>query len=273
MQMNFSHVAFVDLEMFGIYNPPPQVLRPTLQALGLSALAQPSLCDFEIICEDGGVLGCSRRILEERWPWFKRQIEGYHDPRSQLASENGAARSEEVPPSDIYFAVSYRPNSFPKSPPRHLTLPYPSNVVQALLEYLYTLSLTTPNQLSLPVLQQLLLFSTLDETLPRLRALVVHALHEALREDCAVASKIHASATLAGCLALQIRCLKIMKAVRSTFSFSYVELIWQRAGNERTRGSISPLIAELWSTPAFSCVLICSASTRLTPWFLNDYSS
>lgn len=81
--------------------------------------------------------------------------------------------------------------------------------MQGFLQYLYTLTLCTPLQLSLPVLSALLVFARTYED-PNLRALVVHALHEALSSGQWTAASVYEAATLGGCTALQVRSLRIM---------------------------------------------------------------
>ncbi|EEB92154.1 hypothetical protein MPER_09380, partial [Moniliophthora perniciosa FA553] len=71
--LSWDHVAVVDLEAFGIYQPPPLKLSLEMQELGLAALEENVLTDFEIICDDGRKISCSRKMLEDRWPWFKEQ--------------------------------------------------------------------------------------------------------------------------------------------------------------------------------------------------------
>lgn len=170
-------------------------------------------------------------------PWFGQQLAGY--PTFLLGSKNCAAQAEGASPSDIAFAGTAHREASSLYSPRHLSLPYPSEVVQALLGYFYTLSFDTPNQLSLPVFQSLLLLSKSDGNLPDLRALVVHALHEISREDESSAATIHSSATLAGCLALQIRCLKIIK-VRSILELPIVaaDKVCRRRANKEVEPSI-----------------------------------
>lgn len=74
IQTNFTHVAFVDLEAHGIYQPPSRPLPPIAQRFGLATLAQPFLSDFEIVCSDGKRIACSRRVLEDRWSWFGAKV-------------------------------------------------------------------------------------------------------------------------------------------------------------------------------------------------------
>ena len=63
----------IDLEAFGIYQPPKLVLDIKAQELGLAALEEELLADFEVVCDDGRKIRCSRKVLEARWPWFKEQ--------------------------------------------------------------------------------------------------------------------------------------------------------------------------------------------------------
>lgn len=93
--------------------------------------------------------------------------------------------------------------------PRTLNLPESSAVVQGFLQYLYTLTLCTPHQLSLPVLTGLLVFAK-SYDVGKLRALVVHALHQALGGGQWNAAAVYEAATFGGCHALQIRALMLM---------------------------------------------------------------
>lgn len=68
-QTNFAHVVLVDLEGFGIYQPPERAMPPSAQALGLMTLAQPRLADFEIICEYFQICPCRASLpLRARGP-------------------------------------------------------------------------------------------------------------------------------------------------------------------------------------------------------------
>lgn len=94
-QINFVDVAFIDLEPFAIYQPPfsnqsyvPQGFsrETSLKSarLGLSLLSNIQLSDFEIICVDGTVIPLNKRMLEDRWPWFKEQLEQYRLKATQV---------------------------------------------------------------------------------------------------------------------------------------------------------------------------------------------
>lgn len=159
-QINFDHVAFIDLEAFGIYSPPLRAVTPLVQEMGLACLAQPG--DFEIVCADGKRLSCSKKMLEVRWDWFAQQMssfksqsrEAFHAlAASSVRASNGdgdtpttaGSRSKEL--SDLRVS------------PRSLHLPESSTVVFAALQYFYTLALCTPLQHQVNTLVGLLLFA------------------------------------------------------------------------------------------------------------------
>ena len=189
-QTNFTHVAFVDLEAHGIYQPPPRPLPPIAQSFGLLSLSQPFLTDFEIVCSDNKRLACSRKILEDRWSWFNSKVVEFRVRASGvLAAQQKRAQDSSLENSEVGSIISITKSSpaLPESDsggggmvksssarsttttvatdcearltPRTLQLPEPSSVVLAFLQYLYTLSLCTPLQLELPILSSLLLFS------------------------------------------------------------------------------------------------------------------
>ncbi|BGP40240.1 hypothetical protein JCM10449v2_004198 [Rhodotorula kratochvilovae] len=220
-QTNFAHLAVVDLESFGIYQPPPLPLPLEAQALGLYTLSQPYLADFEIVCSDGKRLGCSRQVLVERWPWFKAKLDDFRQRASSVQSAQqkreadsaaAAAASDAAESSDEVNggeSSSTRTTDEQRLTPRTLDLPEPSAVVQAFLQYLHTLTLCTPLQLHPPVLSALVVFAkTYDDD--ALRAWCVHALHGVLEGEAAAAPLVYEAATVAGCTALQIRALRTM---------------------------------------------------------------
>ncbi|BGP32199.1 hypothetical protein JCM10296v2_003979 [Rhodotorula toruloides] len=208
-QTNFAHVAVIDLESFGIYQPPPQSLPPIAQSFGLLTLAQPFLSDFEIICFDGKRLACSRKVLVDRWPWFAAKLEEFKSRASAVQAaqqlgkaqpvENGA--TTEAPVSTAAYDL--------RLTPRTLDLPEASSVVQAFLQYLYTLTLCTPLQLHPPVLAALAIFSRTYED-DALWALCVHALHGVIEKEAQAAPLVYEAATMSGSTALQIRALRTM---------------------------------------------------------------
>ncbi|KAJ3500690.1 hypothetical protein NLJ89_g9682 [Agrocybe chaxingu] len=203
--LSWDHVAVVDLEAFGIYQPPPLKLDVRMQELGLAALEEQVLADFEIVCDDGQKVQCSRRILEERWPWFKEQRKLF------LRKATGAL--EGLPTSAMHVAlpelpgtgVAGEPRVDPRLTPRafHLSEPYP--VTLALLQYFYSLGLITPLQHSAPVLSQLLILAA-NYRIDHLESLVKHAMHRALSNPTSVG--VYEVATLCSSRSLQIRALK-----------------------------------------------------------------
>jgi hypothetical protein len=243
-QTNFVHVAFVDLEVslamwylrttsspfffltrftkkaYGIYQPPMRALPLSSQEFGLITLRQPYLSDFELVCSDGKRLGCSRRLLEDRWPWFRHRLAEFKDKAKGIYAAQQRNSTDGVDESD---GASANLQDLRISP-RTLHLPEPSPVALALLQYLYTLSLCTSHQHQLPILTSLLLFSRTYQ-LHNLRALVTHALHGCLSEGSGSAAHIYEAATLSGCVALQVRSLKHMM-VRVSLSHLY---LWRRA--------------------------------------------
>ncbi|KAF5382281.1 hypothetical protein D9757_008441 [Collybiopsis confluens] len=202
--LSWDHVAVIDLEAFGIYQPPPMKMDIPMQELGLAALEEKALADFEVVCDDGRIIACSRRLLEERWSWFKAQ--------RKLLLEKALSTSETLPTSPMHVKLPDLPGVVPgdeRPDPRltpralHLSEPYP--ITLALLQYFYTLSLTTSLQLAPAVLSQLLILAT-NYQIFHLEALVKHAMHRALSNSTSVG--VYEVATLCGSRSLQIRALK-----------------------------------------------------------------
>ncbi|GAA5821592.1 hypothetical protein JCM3770_005306 [Rhodotorula araucariae] len=274
-QTNFAEVAFVDLEGFGIYVPPAQSMLPAQQLLGLMTMSQPQLSDFEIICSDRERLGCSRKVLEARWPWFADElpnveakanaaIEAREQRTTTSSGSYGDSSDEELVDGVLSRVASPKQSIQQVSPPartpsrlfpitpRSLELPLPSSDVKAILQYFQTLALSTSLQRSLPVLTSLLAFTnTYDSVLPSLRALVVHALHETLSTQPDAAPKVYEAAALGDSVALQIRAMQVMLYPRrgSTSSVQSIEL--RRNANsaepsrtsDQSQGAPSPLTA------------------------------
>ncbi|GLB38527.1 putative kelch motif containing protein [Lyophyllum shimeji] len=203
--LSWDHVAVVDLEAFGIYQPPPLKLDITIQELGLAALEERVVADFDIVCEDGRRISCSRRILEERWPWFLEQRKKF--------TQNVRQALEVLPESAMHVplpelpgnASSEDPRVDPRLTARSLELSEPYPVVMALLQYFYTTALVTPLQHAPAVLSQLLVIAV-NYGLDHLEALVKHAMHRALSNSTSVG--VYEVATLCSCRSLQIRALK-----------------------------------------------------------------
>lgn len=211
----WDDVAVLDLEAFGIYQPPPRQLDERAQELGLAGLEEGLMADFEIVCDDGRRISCSRRLLEARWPWFRDQRRLLRDATTRAISSSqelsgSAAAAPPLPPDDELLPAPVPPTvgqppdarPDPRMTPRGLMLGEPYAVALALLQYFYTLSVLTPLQHAPAVLSQLLLLGA-AYNLPHLQRLVRHAMHRALAPSTSVG--VYEVATLCGCQSLQIR--------------------------------------------------------------------
>ncbi|KAI6098932.1 hypothetical protein EV401DRAFT_2146242 [Pisolithus croceorrhizus] len=58
--LSWDHVAMIDLESFGIYQPLLLWIDVSMQEYGLPVLKEALLTDFEVICDDGHKIKCSR---------------------------------------------------------------------------------------------------------------------------------------------------------------------------------------------------------------------
>lgn len=172
-QVNFTHVAVVELEAFGIYQNPKETCAPVAQELGLSMLNEPSMADIEILTDDGRTLPANSNVIALRWPHFATLL--------QEKSEN----------------PGFRRLSFPES--------YP--VTLAFLQFIYTDHLMTAQQHHPQILSRLLVLSDVYN-LPRLGVLATHALHQILTIQ--TASMVYETSALTGRTALQIRALRVM---------------------------------------------------------------
>ena len=154
--------------------------------------------DFDVVDQDGRRIKCSRQILSERWPWFAEQ-------EAKLA-ETVAGAFKNASTLDIADTLlgSFTPA---RLTPTQLNIPEPFPVCVSLVQYFYTLSLSTPLQNRAPVLSALL-FLAKQYKIDRLAGLVVHALHERLEPNIAVG--IYEIATLSGEQSLQVRALNMI---------------------------------------------------------------
>ncbi|TYJ51585.1 hypothetical protein B9479_007834 [Cryptococcus floricola] len=214
--VNLDHMAVISLEAFGIYQPPSLVVPPKVQQTGLSMMDEKLASDFEVICDDGRRVKCARKVLSERWPWFNEQ-------EKTLGRETQNVITE-APAVDINDTLlgSFTPA---RLSPSTLTLSEPFPVCVALVQYFYTLSLSTPLQNRAPILSALL-FMGKQYGLERLVRLVVHALHERLEGGGGggggggTAVGIYEIATLAGERDLQVRALNIVHSGKGGSSSS-----------------------------------------------------
>ena len=196
--LSWEHVAIVDLEAFGIYQPPPAKVDISMQELGLSALEEGVLADFDIVCEDGRKVSVSRKLIEERWPWFREQrIKMLHAAMQAMEGQATSPMHTEAPTN------SKGPDPRLTSRALHISEPYP--IVLALTQYFYAQALITPLQQAPAVLSQLLILAT-NYQITHLEQLVKHAMHRALSNSTSVG--VYEVATLCNCRSLQIRALK-----------------------------------------------------------------
>ncbi|TFY83406.1 hypothetical protein EWM64_g599 [Hericium alpestre] len=202
--LSWDHVAVIDLEAFGIYQPPRLELDIRMQEMGLAALEEGVLADFEIVCDDERKVKCSRKVLEDRWPWFRKQREFFLQAATK-ALETVPASSSHLPLPDTPGKPIDGPRPDPRLTPRLLRLSEPWPVTMALVQYFYSLALITPLQHAPAVLSALLVLATNYE-LPHLQSLVKHAMHRALSNSTSVG--VYEVATLCSCRSLQIRALK-----------------------------------------------------------------
>lgn len=306
-QINFVDLAFIDLEAFAIYQPPfsnqSHVRRELsrdaslkVAKLNLSLLKNVHLTDFEIVCADGHLIPANKKLLEDRWPWFRKELDAFKlqatkahvsyqqqmrvaclakrrsqselDQASGNHHESGKGGTSNTLKNAMFRNRASTVQSVPNNRPRHLSmafnssknttdptilnsltsmipnlklpeihqitprrlhLPHPVVLVQAFLEYIYTLDLVTPLHHSPAILASLLVFATTYE-LDHLRMLTVHGLHRHLNPSHLahphgskgsssstssignVVGLIYEAATLSGCMALQIRSLKAIIA-------------------------------------------------------------
>lgn len=119
-QTNWDHVLLIELEAWGITQPPVKQMSLASIQIGLQKLASstvgsysasmesgigplddegdPILAlggrgDFEIVCSDGMRLGCDRIILEKRWPWFAAKMREYQRKAKQVAKNGSMSKA------------------------------------------------------------------------------------------------------------------------------------------------------------------------------------
>lgn len=192
-QVNYAHVAVVELEAFGIYSYPKETCAPVAQELGLSMLNEPSMADIEILTDDGRSIPANSSVIALRWTHFSTLL-------SEKSDQPGFKRL-----------------SFPES--------YP--VTLAFLQYIYTDHLMTAQQHHPQILSRLLVLSDVYK-LPRLGLLATHALHQIL--TISTASMVYETSALTGRTALQVRALRVM--INAKKMIQQQQLQSQHSGSE-----------------------------------------
>lgn len=219
-QGNFDHVLIVELEAWGIVQPPLESVSRTLINFGLQKLASSvfgtmsySLSinkqanihsfggrgDFEIVCSDGIRLGCDRIILEKRWPWFAQKMQEYisnvqvearkMNPTKQLTEEmNDLLLFDDVKGEADKSSTSTRLGKLqPRLTPRQLFIGEPSPVVLAMLIFFYTRCICTSIQRHPAIVASLLIVSRVYE-LADLEKWAKHAAQVSLATDVSAPS-------------------------------------------------------------------------------------
>lgn len=187
--MGLDHVVVIELEAFGIYQPPEQRADIPMQELGLAALKGQHFTDFELVCDDGRSISCSRKLLEERWPWLKERIQ-----MIRRAGNNS-------------IDTRLSPQSF------RLMEPYTTTL--ALLQYFYAQALLTALQHT-PSIRHQLLVVAVTYGIPHLAKLVIHAMHVDLSPTNA--QGISRVAHLCGAGGLERRALRMASVCSLPFS-------------------------------------------------------
>ena len=108
--LSWEDVVYLDLASFGIYQPPTLKIGLREQELGLAALEEGVGADFEVACDDGRRIACSRKVLEGRWEWFKNQRE--------LLVEKTKKALEAIPPSPADIPLPPTPAGLTETEPR-----------------------------------------------------------------------------------------------------------------------------------------------------------
>ncbi|KAG8805683.1 hypothetical protein FRC17_005386, partial [Serendipita sp. 399] len=211
--LSWDHAAYIDLEAFGIYRPPELSLSLAAQELGLAALEEGTMADFELVCDDGRRISCSRRLLEDRWPWFRERRREFVNAvtRAMETMPNGGKARGDVAMPEIPGVLAEIDKQYGRPDPRltprafHLSEPYA--ITLAFLQWMYAQALITRLQHTPPVLSALLLLATTYK-LEALEKQVKHAMHRAL--NAATSVGVYEVATLCDCQSLQIRALKVV---------------------------------------------------------------
>ncbi|KAL8292010.1 hypothetical protein RQP46_001476 [Phenoliferia psychrophenolica] len=211
-QLSFTDIACVDLEAFGVYQPPFQQLTEDEQELGLQLLSIDNECDFEVVSADRKRYRCPRRLLEPRWPSFREAM----DELVTVSSALGLAESDVMLFRDHPRETSTSRSRGLRASPNRLDVPLSATATHALLIYFAAMDLVEPEQLEIETLASLLLFTNTRPDLSHLRTLVVHALHYALDSGERGATRIYEAALKGSCKALQIRAVRFILEVLIT---------------------------------------------------------
>ncbi|KAI8144338.1 hypothetical protein BJV82DRAFT_607043 [Fennellomyces sp. T-0311] len=202
-QVNFDHLATVDLEAFGVYKLPKTTCSSLAQEMGLSLLNEPAVSDFRIITRENQSIAVNSAVLCQRWPYFAELMKSNREAVQGKEPVDPESDEDTIPKEEVNSRMTVKSHS--------MVFPYPYAVVVALLQFIYTDNLLTAQQYQPHVLSQLLLLADMY-SLSRLRELTAHALHQML--NMSTAPLIFETAALSHKTSLQIRALKMMIAAK-----------------------------------------------------------
>ncbi|KAI5474946.1 regulatory protein Ral2 [Pseudohyphozyma bogoriensis] len=198
---SFSHVAFIDLETHGVYQPPLQQLSIEEQDIALSIFhsSPPSTLSLTVLSRNGTRFDISRAILRNAWPWLCERLDSLVTSDADTSPLQPPLSTNETlvitPASTDTIQISLHQVQLPLSAPATL----------ALLQHLHTRTLSTRTQLSLTVLEELIPFSRSKEGFKHLRSVAVHALHGGLEEGVYDAEQVVRIARVNRLQALYVR--------------------------------------------------------------------
>jgi hypothetical protein len=230
-QTNFDHVTVVDLEAFGVYQPPPATMSTNAQELGLALLNDSNMADFEIVTQDDRRIPVNSQLLSQRWPHFKALVNQQAERVSKPKYDEETIKN----PEDEETILMYNN--------RALEFPEPYPVTLAFLQYLYTDHLLTSQQHQPQILAQLLLLADMYD-LDRLRQLTSHSLHQSL--SMSTAALIYETAALSRQTGLQIRALKVMIAAKKMLQ----QQQQQRESRVPPQIGDGDILSSNWANPA-----------------------
>lgn len=225
---NFDHVAVIDLEAYGVYNPPPKTCSVTAQELGLSLLNDPGLGDVLIWTTDEQHILVNSMIISQRWPGFATLLKRSNNNKHPTAKKQ------------LFFPENYA-------------------VTLAFLQYIYTDHLTTAQQYQPQILCRLLILADMYR-MKRLEELATFALHQSL--TISTASLVYETATLALQGALQVRALKIMISAKRLIESQLQQQQQQHLENHDSNGNNADWISPSNSTTTGS---VYSSGEPLSP--------
>jgi leucine-zipper-like transcriptional regulator 1 len=200
---NFNHVVFVDLEVFGIYDPPRLRTASFARAFAMEMLNNKRYSDMDIATKDHQRIAVNTRILAHRWPLFSEVLNDCVFGNASAGEEMGRRPSI----ASILTPQNQHPGMPVADRPRVLYLPLNADHTWAFLTYLYTDAL--PTSIDVPTLCAMLVLSKrYAPGLERLAALTCDVLHRQLNEGNAW--QIIEAAAFAGQTGLQVQAMLVM---------------------------------------------------------------